>query len=142
VAGRQDRSTPFRSFAAACSKQVSVRVLAVPNLRLRSLLCKSLSQNRALIPENEKRPACCWPFFIGRGDRTRTCDTRFWRPVLYQLSYSPICANEYIIRYFVLKEKPGWRTNERFLACSTSVAAARQPSAGPCGLRLRQCLRH
>jgi hypothetical protein len=24
-----------------------------------------------------------------RGDRTRTCDTRFWRPVLYQLSYAP-----------------------------------------------------
>ena len=25
----------------------------------------------------------------GRGDRTRTRNTRFWRPVLYQLSYSP-----------------------------------------------------
>ncbi len=25
----------------------------------------------------------------GRGNRTRTCDTRFWRPVLYQLSYTP-----------------------------------------------------
>src|SRR3954454_6732373 len=24
-----------------------------------------------------------------RGDRTRTCNPRFWRPVLYQLSYSP-----------------------------------------------------
>src|SRR5262249_23902192 len=24
-----------------------------------------------------------------RGDRVRTCDPRFWRPVLYQLSYSP-----------------------------------------------------
>ena len=24
-----------------------------------------------------------------RGDRTRTCNPRFWRPVLYQLSYAP-----------------------------------------------------
>lgn len=27
---------------------------------------------------------------IGRRDRSRTCNPRFWRPVLYQLSYSPI----------------------------------------------------
>ena len=26
---------------------------------------------------------------IGRGRRTRTLDTRFWRPLLYQLSYTP-----------------------------------------------------
>ena len=26
-----------------------------------------------------------------RGDRTRTCDIRFWRPTLYQLSYAPTC---------------------------------------------------
>jgi hypothetical protein len=25
----------------------------------------------------------------GRGDRDRTCDLRFWRPSLYQLSYTP-----------------------------------------------------
>ena len=25
----------------------------------------------------------------GRGGRTRTCDLRFWRPLLYQLSYAP-----------------------------------------------------
>src|SRR5262245_14172154 len=24
-----------------------------------------------------------------RGDRTRTCNRRFWRPVLYQLSHAP-----------------------------------------------------
>src|SRR5690606_15873258 len=26
---------------------------------------------------------------FGRGDRTRTYNPRFWRPVLYQLSYTP-----------------------------------------------------
>src|SRR5579885_2734703 len=25
-----------------------------------------------------------------RGDRIRTCDLRFWRPPLYQLSYAPV----------------------------------------------------
>ena len=29
------------------------------------------------------------PLF-GRGRRTRTLGTRFWRPLLYQLSYAPI----------------------------------------------------
>ena len=29
-------------------------------------------------------------FFLGRGRRARTHDPRFWRPVLYQLSYTPI----------------------------------------------------
>ena len=28
--------------------------------------------------------------YIGRGGRARTCDNRFWRPVLYQLSYTPV----------------------------------------------------
>jgi hypothetical protein len=27
--------------------------------------------------------------FLYRGDRTRTCNPRFWRPVLCQLSYAP-----------------------------------------------------
>ena len=27
----------------------------------------------------------------GRDRTTRTLDTRFWRPLLYQLSYAPIC---------------------------------------------------
>ena len=34
----------------------------------------------------------------GRGRRTRTLDTRFWRPLLYQLSYTPINGGEDGIR--------------------------------------------
>ena len=30
---------------------------------------------------------------FGRGRRLRTLGLRFWRPSLYQLSYSPICHN-------------------------------------------------
>ena len=29
-------------------------------------------------------------YFSGRGRRNRTLGTRFWRPLLYQLSYTPI----------------------------------------------------
>src|ERR1700677_977334 len=31
-----------------------------------------------------------WEPGAGRGGRAPTCDNRFWRPVLYQLSYTPI----------------------------------------------------
>ena len=31
-------------------------------------------------------------FYFGRGTKARTLDTRFWRPLLYQLSYTPIGA--------------------------------------------------
>ncbi len=27
---------------------------------------------------------------FGRGRKARTLDTRFWRPLLYQLSYTPV----------------------------------------------------
>ena len=29
-------------------------------------------------------------FVSGRGRKIRTLDTRFWRPLLYQLSYTPV----------------------------------------------------
>ena len=31
----------------------------------------------------------------GRGRRIRTLGTRFWRPLLYQLSYTPIFAHRF-----------------------------------------------
>ena len=37
------------------------------------------------------------PDFFGRGRRTRTLGTRFWRPLLYQLSYTPIFLLDYLI---------------------------------------------
>ena len=42
-------------------------------------------------------------FFLGRGRRTRTHDPWFWRPVLYQLSYTPITLR--IISHAFLKSK-------------------------------------
>lgn len=43
----------------------------------------------------------CGPNLIakhGRGRRTRTRDPRFWRPVLYQLSYTPVQRRYYITK--------------------------------------------
>ena len=31
-------------------------------------------------------------FYCGRGTKNRTRDTWFWRPLLYQLSYTPTAA--------------------------------------------------
>ena len=33
---------------------------------------------------------CVVKTFYGRGRKIRTLDTRFWRPLLYQLSYTPV----------------------------------------------------
>src|SRR5215831_2956275 len=35
----------------------------------------------------------------GRSGRARTCDPRFWRPVLYQLSYTPSALT--FVRFFI-----------------------------------------
>ena len=37
----------------------------------------------------KKNPLPKQRIIYGRGGETRTRDTRFWRPVLYQLSYAP-----------------------------------------------------
>ena len=47
----------------------------------------SLYKNR----KQKKAPAFA-SAFPGRGRRLRTLGLRFWRPPLYQLSYSPLCA--------------------------------------------------
>ena len=51
-------------------------LLPVSNLRL------LLNNQRAVLSDGS--------LVIGRGRRIRTLDTRFWRPMLYQLSYTPI----------------------------------------------------
>ena len=46
----------------------------------------------------------------GRGRRARTLGTRFWRPLLYQLSYSPVYTASY--KAFSLKNNPQRRLLE------------------------------
>ena len=47
-----------------------------------------------LVPNQLRYQAALHPVIVGRGRRIRTLDTRFWRPLLYQLSYTPIKVAE------------------------------------------------
>ena len=60
-----------------------------------------LSRER-IIGKKKKAPHanCVSRLSTGRGGGTRTPGTRFWRPLLYQLSYTPIYYLD-IISYFV-----------------------------------------
>ena len=49
---------------------------------------RASGQNVPLLP-NERGAAFAAPLSFGRGRRIRTLGTRFWRPLLYQLSYTP-----------------------------------------------------
>lgn len=40
----------------------------------------------------EKKPLFSDFILSGRGSKVRTHDPRFWRPMLYQLSYSRVCG--------------------------------------------------
>ena len=54
------------------------------------------SNSRPHGPKPCALPNCATPGFIGRGDRTWTRGTWFWRPLLYQLSYTPTQRNKVI----------------------------------------------
>ena len=56
-------------------------------------------------------------FLLGRGRRTWTLGTRFWRPLLYQLSYTPIWL-------FYLVDHQGLepRTNRLWAGCSNQLS--------------------
>ena len=44
-----------------------------------------------------------------RGGTTRTRDPRFWRPMLYQLSYAPVLPSSFIVPFRYVA-RPGWDT--------------------------------
>lgn len=45
-----------------------------------------------ILSKTKSRPQKDGLFHYGRGNTTRTCNTRFWRPLLYHLSYTPKMA--------------------------------------------------
>ena len=52
-------------------------------------LAQSSTPRREPPPHGGSNAAGFSPAAADRGDRARTCDLRFWRPTLYQLSYAP-----------------------------------------------------
>ena len=70
---------------------------AVRAKRVRALAGKSPWAHRERERERERNAPEAQGHFLtvggsGRGGRARTYDNRFWRPVLYQLSYTPVVA--------------------------------------------------
>lgn len=64
-----------------------------------------------------------------RGDRVRTCDVRFWRPVLYQLELRPY------VELWVKAERPPSLCGRRPLRCALWLQAlvGASPGAGLLG---------
>ena len=48
------------------------------------------AQEGRLSSEQKKEAMTIVMTSFGRGRKARTLDTRFWRPLLYQLSYTPV----------------------------------------------------
>ena len=76
-----------RLFLLAHSLIAHRRAHARLSLWRRTLLPVS---NLHLLLNNQRAALSDGSLVIGRGRRIRTLDTRFWRPMLYQLSYTPI----------------------------------------------------
>ena len=72
--------------------------------------------------------------FLGRGDRTRTCNPRFWRPVLCQLSYTPTLPQVYhrsLAQVKVLRRAAGPRETQGPSPPPLPHPSSRRPIAGP-----------
>src|SRR5712671_6503238 len=48
-----------------------------------------MTERSPLVPVGGSHEVGAKSTIAGRSGRARTCDPRFWRPVLYQLSYTP-----------------------------------------------------
>ena len=70
-----------RSFVSACSGMMLTFSQMMLRASTQTMLCPA--------DTNEKIQVEGLGFF-GRGTKTRTQDTWFWRPLLYQLSYTPV----------------------------------------------------
>ena len=83
LAGQKDLISPAGSVGASASQR------SPPETRTPRHAPRA-SDSSVLFNEKEKRHHICDVFFYGRGRRARTLGTRFWRPLLYQLSYTPL----------------------------------------------------
>src|SRR5882724_431359 len=71
-----------------------------------------------------------WLFgHAGRSGRARTCDPRFWRPVLYQLSYTPTgtCVTA-VPRRFKHRQRPDCKGEAASAPSIAIISAGLRPS--------------
>ena len=93
----------FTTILAVSGEKLPWSVVFLPTAAPLSPRCICRRQRSSIMPEalseclglffahtknskHRKSDTCCF----GRGRRDRTLGTRFWRPMLYQLSYTPI----------------------------------------------------
>ena len=70
------------------------------------------------------------PEALSRGDRIRTCDLRFWRPPLYQLSYAPVRGAVYPAAFRVYRRGMAMTALFAVLASALAAVAAYAFSSG------------
>ena len=63
-------------------------------------LNQSEPHNHATHEKRKPAKTQCFRRFFGRGRRTWTLGTRFWRPLLYQLSYTPMWNFAWLFYHF------------------------------------------
>jgi hypothetical protein len=72
-----------------------------------------------LLPACSRSTGTC--AVVGRGSRARTCDLRFWRPPLYQLSYTPSVPASIPKQ----RQLQAWRAGLRAASCGGSRSSTR-----------------
>ena len=92
---RRRSSTPISSGRTRRpgSRRWSARQLRASAPLKRAVHSGSQRTRRGQVGERIPAQPCEFPLNqADRGDRARTCDLRFWRPPLYQLSYAPLSS--------------------------------------------------
>ena len=78
------------------------------------------------------------PDVCGRGSKSRTHGTRFWRPLLYQLSYTPRSVLHFLNACLLYKiQRKMSSTFFNFLNCSRSSRRWQRAGSGPAVPALR-----
>jgi hypothetical protein len=77
-----------RSRIARCASRALARSWTSDDTPL-ACVCNTPSGKCSVARASDDLPASSWTSPSRRGDRTRTCNIRLWRPALFQLSYTP-----------------------------------------------------
>ena len=82
---------PIPQFMAGCHYDNFLQLILLETLRI--LTNRTANKKHSSFSIHLYHNCCAF----GRGRRIRTLATRFWRPLLYQLSYTPILISTYEI---------------------------------------------
>ena len=84
------QSPPNQSYAATNPKSKAQLYIKIKNAKAKKTLNSSMPALAVVALAQKEKTCHKRDRFFGRGRRLRTLGLRFWRPPLYQLSYSPL----------------------------------------------------